>query len=1004
MVNSTTPQRLGGQSSDNIETNSDAGKLLTPDEIRRRRIEALDRTITREVTTNSSSKSSGVVPLPQANQTFPSTITTTITAATHPVANVQQETMRNNDSEYFVDEDEVDDELQAALALSLQDVTTPAPLGIAVSSNITVSRETAKISMKSDANCQTYERPLPEVLSPNQSIPEKVPPEISSSSTTNIDSLGNVRQQMEPQYLSTTILQEPLQNISLYHKLLWDDQLTTESDKHRWVSQGIDVRSSNDNNRIMETYNTTTRMDIDATNTEGIEIQQHEPQQQQHTASIMDAITASHLSWGLIQQHGGPCGVLAAIQAELLRNLLFSNEGDNKLTETSVITEPHNIRRALAKAIALVLSRAALAPPIADARHLKSDKCDDPPAVRIVLPTNESQALTWQDLEPWYPVPDADTAVPSNSALKVYCIPISVIDDSSFAATTGTAATATPLHQVEADAVTSKRQKVVPDNSNKASMSTTRQDVSLHSRIEKLAQIVEMFLLDENHCNSSKTSTTTDAPALSPLDCFRRPGGVLLLVISLIATRTISMIIEDFDDPIDTRLTAQFGHCSQELINLLLTGQAVSNVFDNTLSPSGDMVCRGIQSRPVIGYLTQLEAMRYCEVGGYYKMPLFPIWVVGSTSHFTVLFGDLSALKESKSDMLLDECRRAFKAVEGGEENGFIQTDQLTTVLRNLHINLGGSNESDEVARIQTLAVSLEVGGAGIILWDDFWKAASRLLTGASLETVIDSADDIRSLSPINVDNANAPPPLLSNFAVSSDVHFKPEARRPTDPASAHTNYIESDEEMARRLAAEWENAGATGMMALSNAAESHLNFSPSIDVDPQPGSMGDEEYAQYLQRQFDSENAVDAAIVDGDSGSVAAISGSPFPVMSDTDETASIPTTPTKNLFTGDDDYEDTKPAAQVAASTESLTFEQYGDTFSLYHYNGLRGGVLTPFRITRLTAEEAVGASIALNRGTGGAASHGSNGTQDLEDVVRTKWPSCAINWLGKTPPCID
>jgi hypothetical protein len=369
------------------------------------------------------------------------------------------------------------------------------------------------------------------------------------------------------------------------------------------------------------------------------------------------------------------------------------------------------------------------------------------------------------------------------------------------------------------------------------------------------------------------------------------------------------------------------------------------------------------------------------------------------------LFGDPAALKESKSDMLLDECRRAFKAVEGGEENGFIQTDQLSTVLENLNIDLGSTSESDRVARIQTLTASLEVSGAGIILWDDFWKAASRLLTGASLETVLHSADALGSLSPINMDNANAPPPLISNFAVNSDIHFKPEARRPEGSASVHANYIESDEEMARRLTAEYEHDGATGMLALSNAAETHLNFPPSlVGVDPEPGSMGDEEYAQYLQRQFDQENAVDAAFANEENGSVAAISGSPFPVLSDTDETASIPTTPTQNALAREDDFEDTKMTAQMTSLTESLVFEQYGDTFSLYHYNGLRGGILTPFRVTRLTAEEAVGASIALNRGTGVASSHGSNGTQDLEDVLRTKWPSCAINWLGQTPPCID
>lgn len=88
------------------------------------------------------------------------------------------------------------------------------------------------------------------------------------------------------------------------------------------------------------------------------------------------------------------------------------------------------------------------------------------------------------------------------------------------------------------------------------------------------------------------------------------------------------------DDP-NTTITSQFGHSSQELINLLLTGQAVSNVFDNSMTVSGELTCRGIQQRPAVGYLSQLEALHYCEVGGYYKSPAFPIWVIGSTSHFS---------------------------------------------------------------------------------------------------------------------------------------------------------------------------------------------------------------------------------------------------------------------------------------------------------------------------------------------------------------------------------
>jgi ubiquitin carboxyl-terminal hydrolase MINDY-3/4 len=491
---------------------------------------------------------------------------------------------------------------------------------------------------------------------------------------------------------------------------------------------------------------------------------------------------------------------------------------------------------------------------------------------------------------------------------------------------------------------------------------------------------------------ASTESSTSTSSVMSPLDCFREHGGVLLLVMSLTASRTIPKIQKEFDDPVGTHFTAQFGHCAQELMNLLLTGNAVSNVFDNSLSLSGEMVCRGIQHRPAVGYLTQLEAMRYCEVGSYYKSPIFPIWVVGSTSHFTVMFGDSAALKESQSDRLLDECRRAFKSVEGGEENGFIPTNKLGTVLQMLQIQLGGA-DSEQEARAQTLGASLEVNGASIILWDDFWKAASRLKTGATLETVLQgdgggSANPI-VLGAVDDDSDNDLPPLLTEYAHNE-----------TMAAAKPATRLETDEEMARRLGAEWGSYSglddSSGMNALSTVATAACPMEVDSPASYNAGAMTDEEIARKLQEQFNRESSGGIS----SASSVAGVSGSPIPFDSD-------------SILAGltdvkEEDEEDMKPAAKLSPilSSSNMSFEQFGDSFLLQHYNGLRGGVLTQFRITRLTADEAVGASIALTR-TGGSSTHSGNsssGSQDLEDVLRTKWPSCTVNWLGKQPPYID
>lgn len=278
--------------------------------------------------------------------------------------------------------------------------------------------------------------------------------------------------------------------------------------------------------------------------------------------------------------------------------------------------------------------------------------------------------------------------------------------------------------------------------------------------------------------------------------------------------------------------------------------------------------------------------MRYLEVGGYYKRPTFPIWVVGSSSHFTVLFGDAVALEESASDALLEKARRAFKGMgEGAEENGFIQTTQLGDFLHALGLKIPDHG-------VQTLAATMEAYGAGIILWEELWKRTSRLMTGARLESVLEGSND-DSFSKIAPDDGHFHGPVAS---VQSSI------------ATAM-----SDEEIARRLQAEW-NGEAVNLIDQSEP---------------------DTEQATFATR-------------------------------------------------------------AQSRA-------EEYGQTFLLYHYNGLRGGIFKSFEVTRLSANEAIGASVSL--GDSSQTSYATDGFRGgLEDVLRTKWPSCKIDWMGSPPPSID
>ncbi|NXY70198.1 MINY4 hydrolase, partial [Glareola pratincola] len=119
------------------------------------------------------------------------------------------------------------------------------------------------------------------------------------------------------------------------------------------------------------------------------------------------------------------------------------------------------------------------------------------------------------------------------------------------------------------------------------------------------------------------------------------PCGCILLTVSVILSRSINLVRNDFD-VVTNRLIGSHGYCTQELVNLLLTGKAVSNVFNNVIeldSGNGNItILKGITSRSDIGLLSLFEHYDVCQVGCYLKTPKYPIWLVCSESHFSVLF------------------------------------------------------------------------------------------------------------------------------------------------------------------------------------------------------------------------------------------------------------------------------------------------------------------------------------------------------------------------------
>jgi len=192
------------------------------------------------------------------------------------------------------------------------------------------------------------------------------------------------------------------------------------------------------------------------------------------------------------------------------------------------------------------------------------------------------------------------------------------------------------------------------------------------------------------------------------LNCIRSQIGVLCFVYSVILTRGVEAVKEEMDDA-ESPLVGRFGHCSQELVNLMLTGKAVTNVFDGAKVLGGGYKLQGIDETSEVGFLTLLEYLRYSKVGDNYKCPHFPVWVIGSESHYTVLFGvDKRIGRMTSKAKKLKAAKTAFLELDP-EENGFIRVEQIGALAEKLsltHIPL---------ERLRDLA---DPDGIGLCLWN----------------------------------------------------------------------------------------------------------------------------------------------------------------------------------------------------------------------------------------------------------------------------------------------
>jgi hypothetical protein len=91
------------------------------------------------------------------------------------------------------------------------------------------------------------------------------------------------------------------------------------------------------------------------------------------------------------------------------------------------------------------------------------------------------------------------------------------------------------------------------------------------------------------------------------------------------------------------RLMGAHSYCTQDLVNLLITGKASSNVFDGVkrIGEGKDAFSlKGINRPAQVGLLSLFEHCNpgVIEVGSNLKNPNSAVWVVCSESHYSILF------------------------------------------------------------------------------------------------------------------------------------------------------------------------------------------------------------------------------------------------------------------------------------------------------------------------------------------------------------------------------
>lgn len=183
----------------------------------------------------------------------------------------------------------------------------------------------------------------------------------------------------------------------------------------------------------------------------------------------------------------------------------------------------------------------------------------------------------------------------------------------------------------------------------------------------------------------------------------------IMFLYSAILSRGIANIKMDMDDPSCCCFVGAHGYCTQEMINLLLTGKATSNAFNDSITlddgGTGDKsILKGVFEQSEIGLLSLFEHYNCFLVGSNLKSPSLPIWIVCSESHFSVLFSKGNMVSSNEVfdlfyyDGLINQETEIKLTIDTGSQHVDGNTDLISpiehcirTKWENAHVNWNGT-------------------------------------------------------------------------------------------------------------------------------------------------------------------------------------------------------------------------------------------------------------------------------------------------------------------------